>query len=464
MENHFNIFGVEFQKIRKMYDSGEFTDYVVYKSRPKVVRNLLLEGCDVDILNIASRIRSLKLMISSNTLPIVAYCPSAIPEEIISELSNVAVNGEHLLSKESRFEKWIVSEAERGNILLKDGKLCTENPIWERLQSSKSLVVQKNPFSFSKKTIVTSENLLPVYKSMGKLSEKSRNNILSFNSMFFTMEITDMRNCYTYFGQPYGLSVNNEKVITPALFKRGTFFINHDGSSEARVISIDDMNFKVGGVKLVISDNCEVWRRPKTIRTGKSTGIVDMVVVNDRVISWKENGDVEIPDAGFVIRVDKKTFSKMKDFDIAYDDLDNVSFAVQGGPILVKEGIPRDGFCDEEFGGKIDYPPTVFPFDWDKTPAARIAIGYDKEKMIVVAVEGCNRYPYRPDFDSRGFTLSELTQVMIENRARNAINLDGGGSTQVRFWGGKTLKYADRMGIPYHEFERPIPAAVFIQN
>jgi len=423
------------QKNRKIYDSGEFTNYAVYKYHPKAVKNLFLNGCNAKTLNTVAQMRSLKLMISGNTLPVVAYCLNAVPKAVVSELSSITADGEHLLSRESRFEEWIVSEAKLGNILLKGGKLCSKNPVWQWLLSSKSVVVQKNPFSFSKKveTTVMPENLLPVCKKLGKLSESSMNSMISFNSMFFTMEITDMKNRHTYFGQPYGLSVNNEKVITPALFKRGAFFIYRDGSSEAKTVSVEDMNFKVGGMRLVVSDNCEIWRRPKAIRTNRSTGIVDMIVVNDQVVSWRENGDAEIPDAGFVIRVDKKTFSKMKSFDISYDDLDNVSFAVQGGPILVKEGIPMYGFCDEEFGGKIDYPPTVFPFDWDKTPAARIAIGYDKEKIIVVAVEGCNRYPYQPDFDSRGFTLKELTQVMIENGAQNAINLDGGGSTQIRF-------------------------------
>ena len=453
---------MESQKVRKIYDCGEFTDYMVYKFHPKAVRNLLLDRCDVGILNIAARIRSLKLMISGNTSPVVAYCPSSVPDEIVSKIPITTVSEEHLLSGESRFEAWIELEAERGNILLKNGALHAENPVWEELQSSKSLVIQKNLFSFPEKTTIALENLLPVYKSLGKLSEKSRKNILSFNSMFFTMEITDMMNHHTYFGQPYGLSVNNEKVITPALFRRGAFFLYHDWRSEVRIISIEDMNFKIGGANLVVSDNCEIWRRPKAIRTSKSSGFVDMVVVNDRVVSWKENGDVDIPDAGWVVRVDKKTFSKMKNFDISYGNFDNVSFAIQGGPILIKEGIPRNNFSGEEFGGEIHYPPTVFPFDWDKTPAARIAIGYDKEKMIVVAVEGCNSYPYHPGFDSRGFTLAELAQVMIDNGAQNALNLDGGGSTQAYFLGGKALRYADRMGISYHEFERPIPAAILI--
>ena len=451
---------VQFKKYKKSYLSGEVTRYVIYKFRGYYLKNVFLDACNMDVLNSAAWLRSLKLSISGNAFPILAYCVGNIPSESINTLPKITQDGSHLVAPSSIVKNWLLLQASKETTI---SRLFSDKIFMELLRKSGSIVTYRHLAPYSVNERVSSDNLLPVHPSLGMLSSQAKTSDLAFNSLFFTMESSDMQNFHTLFGQPYGLTINNGYVTTPALFNRGTLLMYKSGKVVVQTLALEDMDLKVDNINLT-RDNSVMYRRPQKLRTDKSKGDIDLVVINDQIMSWKEDGDTEIPDAGFVIRVDKKTFSKIKRYKIAYAGLPDVRFAVQGGPILVKKGTPMEGFQSEEFGGEIEYPPTVFPLDWDATPAARTAIGYDGENFVLVGVEGCNSYPYEPGFDSRGFTLEELTEVMLDNGVTDAINLDGGGSTQVRYLGGKALQYADRMGIKCHEFERPIAAMITVDQ
>ena len=463
----FERFGIKMEKKRKIYNSTEFTDYVVYKIKGKKLRNFFVGRYDTAALRIAAQIRALKLMERGNFSPVISYHPERVKEFVASELLPVETqDGEHIIGLTERFEKWILSESENGHVLLKNGKLSFVNTFVDDQVLSRFFTIYKlpwTPFELPKESVVKPPNLLPVHSKLGFLS-KRREDLFSFNSLFFTMEITDMKSTYTCFGQPYGLTINDGKIMTPPLFKRGTFFMDCEGNVQVRSFSVEDVEFFIGEVRLIPSKNCEIWRRPRASRTSMSLGDVDIVVINDHVVSFKENGETEIPDAGFVVRIDKKTFEKIENWNISYPKYKKITFALQGGPLILKEGLLYDDFMDEEFGGDIPYPPTVFPFDWDKTPAARLAIGNEKDNVVILAAEGCNNYTYEPGFDSRGFTLEEMGNIMKKEGVENAVNLDGGGSMQIRLLGAKALKYADRRGISYHEFERPVPVGVFIKK
>lgn len=67
------------------------------------------------------------------------------------------------------------------------------------------------------------------------------------------------------------------------------------------------------------------------------------------------------------------------------------------------------------------------PVPTSNTLEPRTAIGFDKEgtKLILVAVDG------RQPRYSEGMNYDELIQVMVDQGAHSAINLDGGGSTAL---------------------------------
>ena len=92
---------------------------------------------------------------------------------------------------------------------------------------------------------------------------------------------------------------------------------------------------------------------------------------------------------------------------------------LQAGPLLVRDGrvVSHDG---EGFSAGSDQ------FDSDITLGRhpRAALGSDGERLIALASEG------RAD-DEAGLTLDELAATMVDAGAREALNLDGGGSTSL---------------------------------
>ncbi len=467
----FKLIDLKAEKGRKTYENGEHTDYVLYKLHFQSLRNEFLNEKSVEVLKSAALLRSLKLLVEEeNTAPIISYYPRfsafVLKESSFTEsFPTETEDGEHLLDDGERLKLWMKTQVEKGNISV-EKDMSIKNKVVSSLLS-RSLTVYENPlFSTVKSKSAGHEkpNLLCVDDSMGFLSNaKNASAFILLNSLFFAMETTDMENIHTSFGQPYGLTINEGKTITPPLFRRGAFFVDVNGNCRVDIVSAEKENFFIDEIPFISFENCEIWRRPRHRYTSLTHGDIDVVIVNGKIISWKEGGNTEIPDAGFILRMEKSHFRKLRNFHLSFKNNANMRFAVQGGPILVKEGKIQEGFGDEEFGGETNYPPTVFPFDWDKTPAARIAIGNAGNEILILAVEGCNKTPYLAGVDSRGFTLQEMAVKMKEMGTENALNLDGGGSMQIRLFGGKPLKYADRRGIPFHEFERPVPAMISVK-
>jgi hypothetical protein len=92
---------------------------------------------------------------------------------------------------------------------------------------------------------------------------------------------------------------------------------------------------------------------------------------------------------------------------------------LQAGPLLVRDGRAVGG--DEE-----GFSATADQFDSDITVGRhpRAALGSDGERVIAFACDG------RAD-DEAGLTLEELAATMVRLGARDALNLDGGGSTSL---------------------------------
>jgi hypothetical protein len=89
---------------------------------------------------------------------------------------------------------------------------------------------------------------------------------------------------------------------------------------------------------------------------------------------------------------------------------------VGGGPTLVKNGVAHITYTEEVmFGSGVSLD----------TQDPRTAVGYTKDKhVIILAADGRQT-------TSLGLTLTELAQVFINLGCVEAMNLDGGGSTQM---------------------------------
>jgi exopolysaccharide biosynthesis protein len=94
-------------------------------------------------------------------------------------------------------------------------------------------------------------------------------------------------------------------------------------------------------------------------------------------------------------------------------DLTSVKTAIAGGPILIKDGKKID----------LKRKPVRHP---------RTAIGFNDEHFFLVVVDG------RQEGLSVGMTLKELASLMLSLGCKEAMNLDGGGSSTF-YLGGKVL-------------------------
>lgn len=91
--------------------------------------------------------------------------------------------------------------------------------------------------------------------------------------------------------------------------------------------------------------------------------------------------------------------------ELEYGNIDEGKFIdfISGYPPLVCNGVR----VSTDIGKELDYK------------ARRTALGYNSNKIFLVAVEG------------RGLTFTGLTNVMLGLHCTHAINLDGGGSTKI---------------------------------
>jgi uncharacterized protein YigE (DUF2233 family) len=92
--------------------------------------------------------------------------------------------------------------------------------------------------------------------------------------------------------------------------------------------------------------------------------------------------------------------------------------AVGGRPVLVLDGALYEGAAD-------------FPTAADRAPRTAVGVSREGRRLMLVVVDGRQR-------DSRGMNLRELAELFVELGADRAINLDGGGSSEmfVRHAGG----------------------------
>jgi hypothetical protein len=117
--------------------------------------------------------------------------------------------------------------------------------------------------------------------------------------------------------------------------------------------------------------------------------------------------------------------------------------AVGGGPVLLQDGEIKVTNNEEiKFAGKAIN---------DKHP--RTAMGYTRDnKLIILVVEGRNTGK------AEGATLTQLAQVLKDLGCREALNLDGGGSSCMLVNGKETIRVSDSSG------QRPVPAVFIIRG
>jgi hypothetical protein len=117
---------------------------------------------------------------------------------------------------------------------------------------------------------------------------------------------------------------------------------------------------------------------------------------------------------------------------------------LQAGPLLVREGTL---LCDPDDREGFVAGAAQFDSDITRGRYPRAALGSSEEELIALVCDG-----RRTGIDA-GLTLDELAELLAELGAREAINLDGGGSAAL-------IHRGHLLNRPYAAQDRPSSRAV----
>jgi hypothetical protein len=326
---------------------------------------------------------------------------------------------------------------------------------------------------------------------------------MAFNTAFFLLEHDDYLSHHSALGEPYNLLVQDGVIHRPPLYRRGTLYRRANAGWLAGYFSLADVSIALSDGAQFVPQEGDAPGLPFTLNTPGQAAVtvytrafgvathghplgctpevpnqIEYTVIDTRIVGRKVGGGLQIPQNGLVLSCSPGVLrgGALPDAGlprVAYhfvrEDHADIVQALQAGPLLLQNGhvvLPPDSLADEEFyptppdGPRvpIGVVPTDYPDDVDRTRAGRIGLGVDQEgRLVVVAVPGTERGMHIPGVDSHGATLVELANRLSEAGAVDAINLDGGGSTQLFFLGGLTTAAGGRYGMPGVHFERMVP-------
>lgn len=236
-------------------------------------------------------------------------------------------------------------------------------------------------------------------------------------------------------GAIIGVTKIDGTIVSSDDFYRSAIGIREDGSTffgrvryEGKIIH-GDKEFQVSGVNHERVENSIIIYNPSFAATSKTNDAgLEIVVRGDtvsEVISYKGNNP--IPRNGYIISAHGNSIDLLGDIQVGDKiileehlvsedaDFDSALHVIGAGPRLVKDNQIFVTSRDEQF-----------PSDISVGRAPRSAVGVTKYgDFILAVVDGRQAH-------SAGCTLEEWANILRnEFGAVNAINLDGGGSTEL---------------------------------
>jgi hypothetical protein len=335
---------------------------------------------------------------------------------------------------------------------------------------------------------------------------------LAFNTAFFLLEHDDFFSHHSALGEAYDLWVTDAVIQRPPLYRRGAIFLR-EGQWQVGRVGLDDLELILPtGLRLVPHDvqlpggaipftlneqgptELTLYTRYYGVagqgrvlgRTPAAVRRWELTIVDRRVVGWQVGGNLALPQNGFVVSFAPGVLSAtaqrelqsalcaqpVLDYRMARPQHQAIEEALQVGPILLREGqsLLTNTYLEdrEQFWAsrrladgtwQIGVSPTDFKTNVDERRHARVGLGIDRAGDMVLVMVACVKPKVRvPGVESAGATLSELAALLQDAGAVDAMNLDGGGSTQAYYLGGEALGSGDRRGVPQVRYERMIPS------
>lgn len=309
----------------------------------------------------------------------------------------------------------------------------------------------------------------------GKIQDFDGEILAATNSNFFLNFPEEYASIHSAMNDPVALLVESGRTLQARTMRRAAFVTCESG--EALITT--DAGLRLESEVLLFegeSSSATYFTRAREPFSRNSFGplFFGSVIVGNSIVETFEETTTEIPANGWAIG-DSEAFggdiepervisTVLRSTDGTRDLSIRHAFAV--GPLLLRDGavVPL-GESAEEFQTLIadaapsaeetahlsrtqlpaellncamrGVPPTRFPYDWNQTRAPRTALGIKPDGTILLAVvDG------RADLvHSVGVTLAELAAVMHALGCRDAMNLDGGGSSVMFIHDPAAAKY-----------------------
>ena len=306
-------------------------------------------------------------------------------------------------------------------------------------------------------------SILPVGEDLGYMSQVSPRPSFICNAHFFLMDVFDSDSPYDLFGTPYGMTVRNGIMIQPPINGREALVVDMDGNVKITRPDIRTISMQIQGKTFTHGKNCTIYGRPETRQTPKEEGL-DLVIVGDEVMAFHKGGETFVPGGGFVLHTTEDLLPEPSP--VVYLGCENCLFAIQVGSSVVKDGKLMKGFESPFYNiykDSIAFPPTLYPLDYAKDRAPRMAICSDKDgDPVLIWAEGCSKLFYQFGKESCGASLLELGNFCKSIGLVNALNLDGGGSSEM-FLDGELLMHVSDRHADNSDAERPVPMGLMIR-
>lgn len=307
---------------------------------------------------------------------------------------------------------------------------------------------------------------IPVNHTPGYLSETEADAALKVNASFFIMDRFDCATVYDHVGTHLGLCVKDGVVTNPPLFGREALLVRKNGTVRVESPRTEDLELEIHGERYRVGQNAALYSRPERSDTPRSRE-KKLIIVGCRVAAVSTRARAPIPASGFVLCVPQSSVVQPGDR-VVYRGMEDVAFGIQVGNSIVRDGEKtlsfRSRFYNIRHLQPVPFPPSLYPMNFDRARAARIALGADQEgRPMLLWAEGAGKNNYIPGEDSCGASLREMADICTELGMVNAVNLDGGGSAQILLKNKRSLRISDRNPQDNSEAERPVPIGLILR-
>lgn len=511
---------ISYEKKRVQYSNDTYADLVLarFPAQDLQFRDIVSADYQAQLSDVA-HLRYVKARLRGENNPIIvawACLENDQPaRKIFPDINCVTESGEHLLSANSLLtytlrillsRNWLFWEANDWHLDIPESEQLWKEratQILNWLRTEKRLWLKTSPQHIPSRTnfldFQANLDAIPVGRCgfLRRTVAECRYRI-AFNTSYFLLEHDDFCSHHSALGDPYNMAVHKKVIVRPPLYRRATFWCDSNGIWQTNLIGMNDIQLIFPHdpnwqFKFIVNpiDKVEVaiYTRHHGVKskdqvigyTPTESGRIEFTVIDRHIVSWKRDGNLAIPQNGFVLSFASGALSQEHLENIIHNQTLSYTFssshyqgmteAIQCGPLLIKNGqsvLNVDTFSEEQFWISqvvddryiLGLVPSDYPTDVNQTRAGRVGIGITKaQEIIVIAVSGVNSGFNFENTDSSGSTLVELTEALLEAGVVEAINLDGGGSTQLFIEGGLATRFGDRRGLPGIAYERMIPSA-----